>query len=341
MLGWGVVGTGRVARQMAQPISDSPTSRLVGVLSRDQDRGRDFADDFGGAAVVGDISDLVTMPGVDVVYVASPNGLHAMHSLAAARAGRHVLCEKPMALTVAEGRAIYGACRENGVTLGVAFQYRHHRAVADLRDAIARGAIGQVVMVDACVGLPPMTTPSWYDDPAMAAGGVLPMSGIHRVDLVCHLLGGSPEEVSAVLTTREAARAYEDTAALTLVMGGGVLATVRCVMDVAAGADRIVVHGTTGTIEALGVTSQWWGGDGGSVTVRTADGTETTTYPAVDLYAEQVRAMEAAVHGVPSALATGAEGVLALAVQDAAIESSTTGRRVRVDHGEREENGDV
>ena len=127
--GWGIVSTGKHPDIKIGPaIAAATGGELVGVYSRDQQRADAFAQKHGARAAYCQLADLLKDSRVDGVFVSSPNALHAEHVVQAAEAGKHVLCEKPMATTIADAVRMLQACRRAGVTLGVAFNLRQHPA---------------------------------------------------------------------------------------------------------------------------------------------------------------------------------------------------------------------
>jgi len=138
--GWGIVSTGKHPDiKIAPAIAAGDGGELVGVYSRDQQRAEAFARKHHARAAYSRLGDLLKDSRVDGVFVASPNALHAEHVVQAAEAGKHVLCEKPMATTIADAVRMVKACRHAGVTLGVAFNLRQHPAYRRARELVAAG----------------------------------------------------------------------------------------------------------------------------------------------------------------------------------------------------------
>src|SRR5579883_3106463 len=126
-LGWAILGTGRFAASRAAPaLNKVLENRAVAVISRDLGRAQEFAADHGIPAAYDDLNAALSDRRIDAVWVTSPHALHREHVLACARAGRHVLCEKPLATTVADARRMVIACEQAGVRLGIGFHLRHH-----------------------------------------------------------------------------------------------------------------------------------------------------------------------------------------------------------------------
>ena len=206
MIGWGVVGCGWIARDFVGPaIRASRNGRVVAA----------FDPDPAAAAAVGaepaeSLDVLLARPDVDAVYVATPNHLHAAQAVAAARAGKHVLCEKPMATTAADAADMAGAAADAGVLLGVAFDQRWHPAHVALRQIVADGALGVVTLVRiryACWtgrDWSPGDWPhdNWRVDPSRAGGGATIDLAPHGLDLCQTLLGERLEDVRCLMQRR-------------------------------------------------------------------------------------------------------------------------------------------
>src|SRR5262245_59140778 len=145
--GWGIVSTGRHPDvKVAPAMSAAAGGELAAVYSRDQGRADAFAERHGTRAAYAKLDELLADSRVDGVFVCSPNALHAAHVIQVAQAGKHVLCEKPMATTIADGARMVQVCRSAGVRFGVAFNLRHHPAHTRAREIVASGALGRVVV---------------------------------------------------------------------------------------------------------------------------------------------------------------------------------------------------
>src|SRR3954454_18132203 len=135
--GWGLIGTGRIAEERVLPgINAFSGNTLVGVVSRDAARAADFAKRFGAQHAYTSFEDLLRNPDVTVVAIHTPNALHAEQAIAAARAGKHVFCDKPMATTAADAERIISACDKAGMKLGVNFHNRFMPCFIDTKRII-------------------------------------------------------------------------------------------------------------------------------------------------------------------------------------------------------------
>lgn len=332
-IGWGIIGTGRISSAMTEAIARSSGASAVAVVSRNPERARDFASAHEIPHAFASLAALLDQKDVDIVYVASPNALHREHTLAAAAARKHVLCEKPMAPDVSSCREMIATCAEYGVRLGIAFQYRQHVAHRKMRDIVASGDLGSLTFADAAVYVPPLeSTPDWYGDPDLSGGGgILPMSGVHRIDLLRFVLGSEVAAVSAFVGRHDPERTFEDSVSALLRFQDGAIATVRFAYGMAQGGDTFTVHGSEASLVGVGTMSQWWGGDGGEITKHAADGSSAERFEASDLYAHQVEAFSRSLDSdedLAQTMATGKDGLRASAVAAAIIRASDERRTV-------------
>ena len=229
-VGWGIVGCGWVARDHLLPgLRSTPGAQLVGACDRDAAAaGRLAAGD--GAVATTDLGTLLDAPGLDAVYVATPNAAHRPVVAAVAARGVPVLCEKPLAADVADAEAIVLACGDG--LAGTAFDQRFHPAHRRIAEIVAAGELGTVTavrIVYAC-WLPPDWSPdgsahdNWRVDPARAGGGALVDLAPHGIDLVGALLGGDDlERLHVLLQRRVHPYPVDDGAVLAGRTAGGVV----------------------------------------------------------------------------------------------------------------------
>ena len=300
-IAWGIVGFGWVARDYAAPGILAAGGRIAAV-SDPSPSARDAAASL-GARPFAALPDLLAQPGLDAIYVATPNHLHREAVEAAAAASKPVLCEKPMAATLADAEAMAGAVERAGVLYGTAFDQRHHPAHGAMRDAIAAGLLGRVTAiriayccwVDAC-----WAADNWRADPARAGGGALMDLAPHGLDLV-HFLTGEPlADIAALTQARVQDYSVDDGAVLIGRTAGGVLAQMHVSYNCPEGLPRrrLEVLGTRGQLLALDTMGQTPGG-----TVSFIDGAtgESRPLPVPDPlaspFARQMAAFGRAVAG--------------------------------------------
>ena len=153
-LRWGLLGAARINRSIIPAIRESPRSELVAVASRDPARATAYAREWGIPRSFGRYEDMLADDGIDVVYNPLPNGLHAQWTIRAARAGKHVLCEKPLAISVDEVDAIGEAARKAGVVVAEGLMYRHHALTREVKALVERGTLGELRVVRGCFTFP-------------------------------------------------------------------------------------------------------------------------------------------------------------------------------------------
>ena len=241
---WGILGPGRIARSFLAGLAGSATEHAVAVASRGLERARVVADDFDVPRAHGSYADLLADDAVEAVYVALPNSLHAQWSDAAARAGRHVLCEKPLGRSAAEAAAMFEVARECGVWLMEAFMYRFHRRTLALAELFARGDVGEQRLVRASFGFT-VTDTGNVRLSADLAGGSLMDVGCYPVN-AARMLAGPVVGVTAA--ARWAGTGVDETLAGTLDHAGGALSVVSCSL-VSSHHNVVQLVGTEGVVD--------------------------------------------------------------------------------------------
>jgi predicted dehydrogenase len=244
VLRFGVLSAAAIGRKVIPGIQRARNCEVVAIASRDPERGREAAQHHGIQTVHDTYEALLADPEVDAVYIPLPNHLHAEWTIAAARAGKHVLCEKPLALTVAEAERMVAACEASGVRLMEAFMYRHHPSWVAVRELITTGRIGELVAVQ-----------SWFsffnDDPAnirnivSAGGGALYDIGCYCINLSRMLFRAEPMRVRSALR-RDPIGGTDTLASAILEFAGGIASFT--VSTRAEDDQRVHVEGTTGRI---------------------------------------------------------------------------------------------
>ena len=246
MLNWIVIGIGDIAtRRVIPAIQAEPRSHLYGLVTRDPAKAAPF-----NTRVFYTLDEALADPQVHAVYVGTPVFLHAPQTIQALRAGKHVLCEKPMAMNEVEARTMVQAAAESGKTFGVAYYRRCYPKVQRAKELIATGAIGQPVVAE-------LTNHMWFDgegsrswlvDPAKAGGGPLFDIASHRID-VLNFLFGKPLRVQAQLSNVVHHYAVEDNATVTIEYENGVRGVVDVRWHSKINRDECRIRGTEGEIE--------------------------------------------------------------------------------------------
>jgi predicted dehydrogenase/aryl-alcohol dehydrogenase-like predicted oxidoreductase len=271
-LRWGIIGPGGIAQAFRDGVKASRTGELVAIASRNPQR-PGLGDTFPGARILDGYDALLRDPDVDAIYIATPHPGHAEWAIKAAEARKHVLVEKPLALTAFEADAIFNAHARAGTFIGEAFMYRLHPATRALGDLVASGAIGEVRMIQSSFGfqMPAFRPEHRLFANDLAGGGILDV-GCYPVSMSRFIAGqaaGKPflDPVKVMGTAHLGQERTDEWAAAVLQFDTGIVAQVSCAVFVQL--DNVLrIHGSTGRIE---VPDFWFaGGDrtGGPGTIR-------------------------------------------------------------------------
>ena len=199
MVRYGILGFGHHAvRRLMQGFAGAADAKVTGMWRRDAAKARENAREYAIPHVFETPHDLCASAEIDAVFVVSPDALHLEHVLLAARHGKHVLCEKPLAMNLGEAERMQAAAVHHGVKLGVAQNMRYNRSLARMREWVAEGTLGKPVLAQAQFSYSAKNSPrSWIYDPSLALGGPIGDVGIHCVDALRYVLN---TDVSAVGT---------------------------------------------------------------------------------------------------------------------------------------------
>ena len=325
---WGIVGSGDVAEHKGGPALYSVEgSKLVAVMSRREEKARSFAARHGAARHYTSVEALLDDADVNAVYVATPPDVHAEQVAMAARRGLHVLCEKPMAQTVEECRAMIDVCREHGVQLMVAYYRRFFPVVMKMKALLDEGRIGTLVRARAELASFYAPRPdgerTWLTEMDRAGGGFMTDAGTHRLDLFAHFLG-DVQEVSAFADTQTFDFGVDDAASVIMRFEGGVHASGLFNWNVGSPIDEFELCGTGGRILSRNL------GQGALEVIVEGETVETFHLPAPDItHLGLVEHFVACLRtGAPNAL-PGEAGMQATRMTEAAYRSSREGRVAR------------
>ncbi|RKE86092.1 Gfo/Idh/MocA family oxidoreductase [Rhizobium sp. AG855] len=329
---WALIGASTIARQYMIGAIRAERGDIVRVLSSSAERARDFAAEHKIPKSGADLQELLADSDVDAVYISTTNEKHLPQALAAVKAGKHVLCEKPLALTLDDATAMVRAAKEAGLVFATNHHLRcsgSHRAV---RALITSGRIGRVLSLRLhhAVFLPPHLQ-GWRINSPDAGGGVIPDITVHDADVARFLLGEDPVSVVAQMASSGLGDGVEDSAMSVWTMPSGAMVMSHESFTHPFAGSGLEVHGTEGSIFAKDVMTQ---NPIGSIELVTAAGREAIGFDNHDLYRESVRRFHAAVAGDGEPAATGVDGVKSLAVALAVRDAARKGVRVDVNYGD-------
>lgn len=253
---WGILGCGDVAEKKGGPaLYQAAGSSLVAVMRRDKAKAEDFARRHKAKQAYDDADALLADPDVDAVYIATPPHLHCAQTVAAARAGKHILVEKPMARSAAECDAMIAACRDAGVHLHVAYYRRFWPKFRMAQDLIRMDSIGEVTAAWLQMCAPPPEVGAgdvpWRLRPEISGGGLFVDVGSHRLDMLLFLLAdaaGEVTEATGFADNRLKVSPAEDSVTFALRFASGAQATGAFHFTTHLRRDVLEIYGTRGTL---------------------------------------------------------------------------------------------
>ena len=313
-----MLATGGIAENALAPaIARTTGAELWSVLSRDAARARDFAVRHGAASpepAHDDLDSLLADPELDAVLIASPDGLHAEQCIAAARAGKHVLCEKPMATTAADAERMTAACREAGVRLGIAYHMRWHRGHRDLAGAAHAGRFGVLRHMRVQWSMRAPDDSNWRARSDIARWWGLSAVGTHCLDQVRWYMLPTCGEVTRLVPaiTRSVFRGpHDETALLALEFESGATAEI-CTSVLFDAPKRMEVYGSEGYALFEDTLGRY-----GKGRIVTQDGEHA--FDAVDPYTGEIEDFAAAAREDRDPEVNGEEGARNVALLEEAI----------------------
>jgi predicted dehydrogenase len=330
-VGFAVVGLGNIAQGSVLPaFSRTKNAKLVALISRDKKKASHLARKFHAGASYGseECAEFFASPAISAVYVATPPGVHADFACRAAEAGKHVLCEKPLAARVAQSAQIVEACRRNGVLLMTAYRKYFEPSCVYLKQLIQDGELGRIDTIHTTFSElhTPGVSPSWLLDARLAGGGPLMDLGVYCVNTTRWLVGEDPVEVSAESWKHDAVkfRDVEEGISFRMRFPSGLVvhgsSTYGAVLS-----SFIFVQGTKGWVSLaqafpFDVERRLTGKIGGRRLDR--------TFKVIDEFAPQIDVFASAIKGKRAVVPDGVQGHRDVIILDAIYESANKGQPV-------------
>lgn len=325
---WGVIGIGNIVEGTIAPaMLAEPDCELIAAVSRDLGRAKAFAARFGARYYYTDYAEMLANPEVDAVFIATPNSKHAGQVVSAARAGKHVLCDKPLSIDVDGAERALAACNRAGVKLGVNFQYRHLPWVRDVTEIISRGTIGQVKLVQLEIGSGPRRYDNWRANPELAGLGSVHNVGVHGLDMLRVILRSEPTEVMATFDPPPGSGKVEMLALIWLRFENGALAYCNLNETLAHPRNDITIYGSAGRVVGSGFTRPR---DDGDLAVLTESGESVTHYQAPESHRLSLAAFNRALLADREPTATGRDGLISAQICEAIARSAQERRYVDI-----------
>lgn len=344
---WGVIGAGGIADRRTIPgILQSSNAELIAVAGTSADSARVVAAKYGVPDFYDNEDDLLANPQVEAVYIATPVAAHHEQAAKAARLGKHILLEKPLALTAAQSAELVDLCDERGVLFAAGMMMRFHRDHVKAKQLISSGALGQLVSARAQLTCwYPAIPGAWRQTATTAGGGALMDMGIHCIDLLQFISGSRVTGVMAMTGTKTFAYDVEDSASVVMEFDNGAYGYVDTNFNIPddAAQCRLEFYGTKGSILAHGTIGQEEAGQM-SVTLSDASGydaiqsradratdmTSDLTAGEGDLYEKEITSFGRSILSGTPAEVPAADAVQVQSVIESAYRSSGQGRYVSV-----------
>ena len=336
---WGIIGLGDIAeRNFVPALANVADAQLISVFSRSAEKGKAFMAKYQVPRAYDDIEKMLLDAQLDAVYIASPNGIHADQSVAAARAGKHVLCDKPMALMEADGERMIRVAQDNKVKLDVAFRLRYHPAHQEARRRVQSGVLGEIQLVKAqnfVGGARPYWSkmPGWRNDPELAGSGSIVAQAVHAVDLLRYLTDSEIVEVRCITDAHPIERPADECTVSIFQFANGAQGMVASGAIVPRSDNDAVLYGGTGKISCLGTLGRNEASRLQEVVVEstapeiripfTEDTPITRTTRLIEAFNRSI------THGEPTAMSA-QNGLQMIRIANAMLASSRHGRAVRL-----------
>lgn len=332
-MNWAFVGASTIAGQyLADAVHAQPDSAIAWVVSGSPALAAAFAKTHGVSRSTSDLNDALSDPAVDAVYISSTNEKHYAQAMAAIAAGKHVLCEKPLATSIADANDMVQAAEKAGIVFGTNHHLRNAGSLRAIRHLIAEGSVGKVLSLRMFHAVElPVHLRGWRLDNPGAGGGVIADLTVHNADCVRFLLGEDPASVVAHMGSTGLGQGVEDSAMSVWAMPSGAMVFCHESFTHPFAASGLEVHGTHGSVLARGVMSQE---PVGEISLVTAAGTVPVEYDTAGIYETVVRNFSEAVAGTGKPAASGRDGVKSLQIADAVRTAALSGQRQTVNYGE-------
>jgi 1,5-anhydro-D-fructose reductase (1,5-anhydro-D-mannitol-forming) len=315
---------------MIPAIRNHPECDVVTVFSSNPARGESYAAENNIPNAAGSVTELLANTGVQAVYISTTNELHHQQVLGAARAGKHILCEKPLAMSLDETREMISACHKAGVVLATNHHLRMGAGIRKTRELIAGGAIGKplAARVFHAVYLPDYLQGWRINNPGAGAGVVLDIV-VHDIDTLRFVLNSEPTEVTSLsqhagLATHDA---VEDGNMAVFRFDNDLIAQVHTAFTIKYAGDGIEIHGSEGSLKLDNVLGRELSSP---IILRNATGEQQIELEQYSLDDKTIELFVDAIQGQGGPGATGEDGERALAAALACLESAQTGRRIDI-----------
>ena len=330
---WGLIGASDIAAKwVLAAINAQPNCEALGVFSSSPERGKKYASQNGLAKSYDSLEALLADDSINAVYISTTNELHKEQTLRAAAAGKHVLCEKPLGLSLRDAIEMVEACKKAGLVMGTNHHLRNSAAHLRIKELLGAGECGDILSARLFhAAYLPDHLRGWRLDSAAAGGGVILDITVHDADTVRFHLEEDPYEVMAVEQHGGMGKNQIEDGAMTLMkFSSGIIAMTHESFTHPYAGSGIEFHGTKGSIHAKDMMTQQPIGD---IVLTNAQGSRSIDFQPHNLYERSIRLFANAVKGNGRPAADGIDGIKSLAIALAAKQSALSGKAVKVDYG--------
>lgn len=342
---WGVIGAGGIADRRTLPgMMKAENAELIAVMEINMDFAEELREKYNAKVAYDDVDKLLENPEIDAVYIATPVEFHYDQAIKAARAKKHILIEKPMALNTGLGKEVMEECEKNGVKLGVGLMMRFGSYHQKMKEMISRGDLGQIVSARAQLTCwYPDMPGNWRQDPERSGGGALMDMGIHCIDLLEYIIGSDISRLVAFTDTKTFNYKADDSSAVLFEMENGCTGFVDNNFNIpdAAAQSLLEIYGTKGSFIARGTIGQV---DGGEVLAYLSD--DELDYDAAqdrvdveaveidvelgDMYTRQIESFGEAILDNKAVIVSGEDGLRVQKLCELAYKSSDSQQVIKV-----------
>lgn len=329
---WGLIGASTIASQwMIDAFRTNDQAAVKWLVSGSEERGKTYAKDHNIPNSTSDLGQMLEDPDVTSVYISSTNEKHHSQALAAIAAGKHVLCEKPLAMSLPDAVEMVEAAKEAGVLFATNHHLRNAGSQLAIKDLIDAGTIGEVqsVRIFHAVNLPEKLR-GWRVNNPTAGGGVIADIIVHDADTVRFHLNEDPAEVVAIADETSLGEGVEDSVMTSWVMPSGIMVQAHASFTHQFAETGIEFYGTKGSIRGRGIMTQR---PVGSIELVDANGSKSISFSAHNLYERSARLFADAIAGKGQPAASGIDGLKSLAVSLAVSDAAESGTKKAVDYG--------
>jgi 1,5-anhydro-D-fructose reductase (1,5-anhydro-D-mannitol-forming) len=332
-LKYGIIGSGNFADDIVAPaLKHAAGTALAGIYDIDPEKARSFASKHDVGFIAASLEALLESADIEAVYIAIPHKYHAKVAIQAAQAGKHIICEKPMALNVSDAEKMIKAAEKNKVKLGICYNSRYHPAHVEARRLIQTGAAGEIRLATVQGGSH-ITFKGWRLDPDMAGSGALTGPGIHCIDQLRFMLDSEVTEVQASMDFEPSYPGIDDMVYAVLKFAGGSRGTVASGIRIPRPDNHTIFYGSKAKIMCKDTGGLLPHGIGELIVTDSSISTATSYPVAYPSLVKSVSAIEAFNNWVErdvEPFITAANGLEMVKVTSAIVESARTGKTIKI-----------